>query len=372
MNAIERAETWLRAWDSQGIHRTGTPGDEAGADWLLAELRGMGLTPVAEPFPLDRVDPVETWLQIGEARIAGVPVFDSPSTDGVAGVLGDSIAVAELHPRAVYGPSWRTLRQDPIQRGLVVVCAGDQPGLGLLNAEQFKAPYGAPAIHVDTSAGPAVAEAARARVPARLVSRYDRVRATARNVVVTLPGRDRSRLPVVVMTPRSSWWQSTSERAGGLVCWLETIRALLASPPGCDVVLTANSGHELGHIGLDAFQEGRRGWDQPSGAIWVHYGANIGAAGGRLSIMSADPALAQRMQDALGAAHQPAEEIAGPTVVPSGETRDIHRAGGRYVTLVGSNPLFHLPQDRFPHAVDVPAIARLAAGAAAMVVDLTR
>ncbi len=64
--------------------------------------------------------------------------------------------------------------------------------------------------------------------------------------------------------------------------------------------------------------------------------------------------------------------IADLATVPNGETRDIHRVGGRYVTLVGTNPWFHLPQDRFPIAVDVPAIARFASGAAAFVLTLTR
>jgi hypothetical protein len=58
--------------------------------------------------------------------------------------------------------------------------------------------------------------------------------------------------------------------------------------------------------------------------------------------------------------------------VPSGETRDIQRAGGGYVTLVGSNPWFHLPQDRWPHAVDADAVTGVAAAAAALVVKLTR
>jgi hypothetical protein len=58
--------------------------------------------------------------------------------------------------------------------------------------------------------------------------------------------------------------------------------------------------------------------------------------------------------------------------VPTGETRDIHRAGGCYVTLVGSNPLFHLPQDRWPHAVDASAVARVAAAASRLVLGLTR
>ena len=56
--------------------------------------------------------------------------------------------------------------------------------------------------------------------------------------------------------------------------------------------------------------------------------------------------------------------------VPSGETRDIHRAGGHCLALSGSNRLFHLPQDRWPDAVDVPAIARIAAAGARIVRQL--
>jgi len=59
-------------------------------------------------------------------------------------------------------------------------------------------------------------------------------------------------------------------------------------------------------------------------------------------------------------------------LVPTGETRDIHRAGGRYLTLVGNNPLFHLPQDRWPHAVDAGTVARVAAAASRLVLGLTR
>ena len=177
------------------------------------------------------------------------------------------------------------------------------------------------------------------------------------------------------MTPRSSWWQSTSERGGGLVCWLETLRALIVSPPACDVVLTANSGHELGHLGLDEFIARRPGWDLPparGGANWVHYGANLGAIGGRLSVVSNADDLRSLAVAELTQAGQAPDAIAPATLVPSGETRDIHRAGGRYLTLVGSNPLFHLPQDRWPHAVQVGAVARIASAAARLVVALTR
>lgn len=171
------------------------------------------------------------------------------------------------------------------------------------------------------------------------------------------------------MTPRSSWWQSVAERGGGLVCWLESLRALLAAPRERPVIFTANSGHELGHLGLDDFVARRPGWEES--ASWLHYGANIGAAGGTLSVVSPDDDLRDLAATELERAGQP-HRMAAKTLVPSGETRDIHHKGGRYLTLVGSNPLFHLPQDRWPEAIDLAAVTRIAAAAAQIVLALTR
>ncbi|MBO0739169.1 MAG: hypothetical protein J2P48_21945, partial [Alphaproteobacteria bacterium] len=217
-----------------------------------------------------------------------------------------------------------------------------------------------------------VLAAARQGVMARLVAHGRRTPAQAINIIVALEGRDSSEPPLVVMTPRSSWWQSTAERGGGIVCWLESLRALIAQPPGRDVVLTANSGHELGHLGLDDFAARRPGWDRPGGATWIHYGANIGAFGGRLSLVSNTDDLRGLGLTALSRAGQPPDDIPRPSQPPSGETRDIHKAGGHYLTLVGTNRLFHLPQDRWPHAVDVSAIARIAKAGAKTVAALSR
>jgi hypothetical protein len=103
----------------------------------------------------------------------------------------------------------------------------------------------------------------------------------------------------------------------------------------------------------------------------VHYGANLGAAGGTLSVVSPDDDLRDLACGELAHAGQP-HAIAPKSLVPSGETRDIHRAGGRYLTLVGTNPLFHLPRDRWPDAVDLAAATRIAGAAARIVVALTR
>ena len=369
------------AWDSHGIHRTATAGDQAGADWLIQEAASLGAVPVVETFSLDRLDPVDAYLEFDGMRISGVPVFDAAATgsDGVAGNLGPvgaekSITVAELSPSGIYSPDHEELRGSA-HRGLVIVCKGSHPGLGLLNAERFRHPYGAPAIHLPSEARDAVLAAAARRASARLVAAIRHTLAQACNVVVMISGQDRTRPPVVVMTPRSSWWQSTSERGGGLVCWLETLRALITSPPRCDVIFTANSGHELGHLGLDDFMARRPGWERPAadgGAVWVHYGANIGAVGGEFSIQSTSDDLRALVATELARAGQEPDHIAPKTLVPTGETRDIHRAGGCYLTLVGSNLLFHLPQDRWPHAVDASVVARVAAAASGLVLGLTR
>jgi hypothetical protein len=380
--AKARTVDWLTAWDSQGIHRTATSGDEAAALWLAGEVGGLGAAIAFEPFALVRLEPVACYLELDGVRFSGVPAFDAPATgrDGVAGRLSfdgryQSIIVAELTPQSVYTGQYDRLQRGTAHRALVIVCTGERPGMGLLNAERFRDPYAAPAIHLSSVIREAVLAGALRGATARLVNENRYLPATARNVVIAIRGRNRSSPHLEVMTPRSSWWESTAERGGGLVCWLEALRALIAAPPACDVIFTANSGHELGHLGLDDFMARRPGWERPDaegGATWLHFGANIGALGGKLSLQSASDDLRQATTEALARAGQPADLMTPKTLVPSGETRDIHCAGGRYITLVGSNPLFHLPQDRWPDAVDAEIVTRVATAAAAIVVRLTR
>jgi hypothetical protein len=366
----KRAARWLAAWDAHGVHRTATDGDNAGADWLAVEARALGAAVAVEEFALDRLDPIAAFLEIGGERIVAVPVFDAPATDG-AGIIGRlgsagvecDIAGVELSAHAVYTGEFERVRRFGTHRGLVVVCSGEAPGLGLINAEDFRSPYGAPAIHVSSEARDLVFAAVAQRASARLVADSRRVRAIGRNLVIELPGVEPSRPPLVVMTPRSSWWQSVSERGGGIVCWLESLNALVAAPPIRPVVFTANSGHELGLLGLDDFIARRPGWDRgryDGGATWVLYGANIGAAGGTLSVMSPYDDLRDLTAAELTRVSQP-HVVAPKERVPNGETRDLHRGGAHCLAINGTNRLYHMPQDRWPDAVDVPAIARIAA-----------
>jgi len=61
---------------------------------------------------------------------------------------------------------------------------------------------------------------------------------------------------------------------------------LREAKPARDVLFVASSGHELGHLGINAFVD-RRSAIVLRSIGWIHLGANIGAASGASSPQSA-------------------------------------------------------------------------------------
>jgi hypothetical protein len=109
--------------------------------------------------------------------------------------------------------------------------------------------------------------------PARLIATGQREPGQSHNVQATLAGADPS---LLLLTPRTSWWTSTAERAGGIFAWLAALEALATMPTRRRaVVALATCGHELGHFGArHAFA------DEPAlasgSALVVHLGASLG------------------------------------------------------------------------------------------------
>src|SRR5262245_13411889 len=91
--AEARAAAWLEAWDSHGLHRTATAGDESGAAWLAREAEAIvGRAVASESFALDRIDTVTAFLEIDGDRIDGEPFLDAPPTtaEGIRAVAGEA------------------------------------------------------------------------------------------------------------------------------------------------------------------------------------------------------------------------------------------------------------------------------------------
>jgi hypothetical protein len=357
----------IRDYDAQGFHRTATTVDDVSAKWLVEQVAFAGAKAGLERFPLERVDVTGAYLEADGRRIDGLPLFDGTFTDprGVDGPLGISsaaIVLTTVGPAAISeeGRSIAALRRSPGVRALVAVTKGARPGLVPMNAAEFASPYGVPVLQVGSEYAGWLDELTTAGRSVRVVAAASRTRTTAANVITRVAGQREDLSPVVVITPRSGWWHCAGERGGGLACWLEAIRAAASTPAPRPVWFLASSGHELGHLGLDHFFHQRESMIKGA-AAWMHLGANIGAAGGAARLQASDDAIAVMAVDALKQAGAALDRQVPRGTVPAGEARNIHVGGGRYVSLLGTSPYFHSVADRFPDAVDVPAVARYAA-----------
>jgi hypothetical protein len=367
----QRIGELIRVYEEQGHHRTGTDVDRISANWLADAVRQIGAEPVLEEFPLSRVDPVDASLAVDGRRIEGLPLFDGGFTaaagiEGALGGLNAPIGFFEVvAPNTQEAGALGEARRQNRHRAIIVITCGARPGFCPSNADSFLRPFGPPVLQVASEEAPFIAVSARRGAQAVLTAHVKRVQTEALNVVAVVPGTDKSLAPLVVMTPRSGWWWCASERGGGLACWLEIMRAMQAAKPARDVLFVASSGHELGHLGLDAFMARRPGL-VPAAKAWIHLGANIGAAQGPGNhLQASDDEMESMLAEAMTKTGLAIDGRLARGAVPRGEAENVHRGGGRYISIIGSNALFHNTGDR-GNVVDLEVIARFA-GAFAMV-----
>jgi hypothetical protein len=378
--ALDRISRTIQDYDAQGIHRTGTDVDDASAAWLVEQVRAAGAMASQERFHLSRVDVRTCTVGGGGKTIDGLPLFDGGFTrpEGVSGRLGTADSSAEIALVDLDGPaissegrSLDALRRGGRHRAIVGITRGAQPGLTPMNAGQFAQPFGTPVVQVASTDADWLHGLASRGERVAVVADVVRTAATASNVTATVRGTTANLPPVVVMTPRSGWWHCASERGGGLACWLETIRTAATARSARTIEFVASSGHELGHLGLDAFIAERRALVK-SAAAWIHLGANIGAAGGRMRLQASDDQMEERASASLARAGTSVADRVPRGTVPAGEARNIHVGGGRYVSLLGSGPYFHSLADRWPVSVDAPAIGRYATAVADLALTLAK
>lgn len=376
----ERIADVFRMYHLLGSHRTATGPDHETAEWLLGEVSKRGAEESPREFPLDRVDLRAAFLEASGTRREALPFFDGgfTSPEGVRGRIGREgsgapVVLVALDQAAISseGRSIAALRRNPAVTAIVAITDGGNPGLCPSNAVDFLKPYGAPVLQVSSTAREWVEGLAQAGAEVRVVANVGRTKTTATNVLATVRGRRPELPPVIVMTPRSGWYQSVSERGGGLACWLEIMQSVADVRPERTVRFIASSGHELGHLGLDRFLESEAGLITAA-AAWVHLGANIGAADGRTRLQSSADDVEAIAVKAMEAAGARIDARVPRGTVPGGEARNIHVGGGRYVSLLGSGPWFHNPFDLWPQAVDLDAVVKYAQATTELTLALAR
>jgi hypothetical protein len=368
---------FFAAYDAFGERRAGSQGDLASAAWLREQAEAAGATARLVPVPFERFAPGESLLTAGEYSVEGLPLFDGGTTDGgglvgTVGPLGSAarIGFIEMEPRAASLPNnpFAIARRESRHAGIVVALRTKPDSLAPLNAHDLAHPFGPPVLQVAGREADALKRLAARGAPAKLVVQGRRSAARSANIRADLPGEGP---PLLLLTPRTSWWTSTAERAGGILAWLAALRALAAAPRRRAVVALATCGHELGHFGAHRAFAAEPELASES-AVVIHLGANLGCAEApRLVVRSNVDGLADRMEAALVAAGHPRGPIDAVTGgKANGEAHEIEQRGGRYLSLIGDNPWFHAPEDRWPDSIDLKRATAIAEGVAAMAREL--
>ncbi len=353
----------IQSWDAITDHRTGTKGDALTAEWISDELRQSGLEPIVDWFDFQRRVLHECTVACADKRADGVPLFDGGYTDaaGLQATLSDLGGTSDIG-LTLFGPGpWHPgtknleqARRKDAHQAIVAVAEGDmvRPGLSLLNADDYLKPHGPPVLQVATEHRRWLEDARDAAELVRLVAHVTLEQTQASNVQARIPGADAGLPPLVVMTPRSAWWTCTSERAGGISLWLECARHFATSRPDRTVIFTANTGHELGHVGLARYLDSVPELVREAHA-WVHLGANFAAVGSDLRFQASTQDLMSQGLAALTARGVDDRIVTPLGERPLGEARNIYDGGGHFISLLGNNRLFHHPEDRWPDAVDL-------------------
>jgi len=368
--AHSRVARMIRDYDAQGDHRTGSPVDAQSGLWLSDRVDDAGIVPELEWMGIPTIESQAAFLEINGRRIDGVPLYDGGVTtpEGITGTLGEQGTTSDIG-LAYAGPripeSFLNYRRTTTQKAIVTVTGGPDngvpEGLALMNAPSFVDPFGPPVLQVASQHRDMLRQAAGDGASTHVVLHVTRRPEEVFNVTATLLGTEPGLAPLIVMTPRSGWWTCASERGGGIAVWLEIIRAMVnRTTPIRTTVFLASTGHELGHYGLHEFIRTRSRL-LTSAIAWIHLGANFGAAvGGDPLIQASSDDLEQLSTSEFTTAgvRPPRQRPVGNE--PAGEARAVFEGGGQYISILGSNGLFHHPQDRWPTAVDVAEVVRYA------------
>ncbi|MCE2407561.1 MAG: hypothetical protein J4G19_08680 [Pseudomonadales bacterium] len=367
----------IRSWDEESEHRTGTDGDRRTSEALVERLVNVEVSARIVDFPFQRRVPVDCFVEVSGDRIEGIPLFDGGETDGILEAslvnCGENGPIGFGQAGASGGPDNFQLlkhRNGNTHQALIGIARSATPGIAMLNADSFTQPFGVSVLIVDGAHEQQLLAGAETNAVVRLNVSFDIEQSSATNVEVRIKGQRTDLDPLVVMTPKSSWWTSTAERCGGITAWLACIRELARNQPDRDVIFTANTGHELGHVGLEYFLDQNAGLARNAHA-WVHLGANFASTGCQIRMQYSNERLRASFDKHLTEHEvQIAGEVSGDTR-PGGEARNIFDAGGHYVSMLGSNRLFHHPDDRMINNVDLLVATRTTKAVMGLVKELS-
>jgi hypothetical protein len=356
---------------SFGMHRFGSTGDKATADWIAGELKGAGFRVEFQPVVLGRQYVVErAAAEAGGATVEATPFWWPPEDRSSFRLTAPLARAGEVAGKILWVelPYDRGAYLDASHRAAIAQAASRGPAAILLmignpaddrfayNVTQEDSPWPVPVIVV---AGKDRAPLERALASGTAVTfdvtgHYER-NVGGRNVIARLG--DGKGPVIVVSTPMTGWYSCVCERGPGIANFLGLARTVAAEKWPASFVFIATAGHEIGHGGMELFL--KDGAPAPAAtAAWVHFGSSNacyafdgGPQGAPMRTSAPDAARVLVLsKSAVALSGETLGAIKATPMVAEkeavGELRDVHAAGyPNFLGIAGRHRSFHTPGD---------------------------
>jgi hypothetical protein len=355
---------------SFGLHRFGSAGDRATADWIAGELKAAGFEVSTPPVVLGRQYFVDrATVEAGGATVEATPFWWPPADNASfrltvplvrdGDVAGKALWVELPYDRGAYlGASHRAAIAAAAARGpaaILLLIGNPADERFAYNVTQEDAPWPVPVMVVAGRERATLERAVQtgAAVTFNVSGHYERD-VSSRNVIARLDaGASKT---IVVSTPMTGWYGCVCERGPGIANFLALARTVAAEKLPANFIFIATAGHEIGHGGMELFLKG--GAPPPKQTLaWVHFGSSnacYGFAEGPQGISrTKEPDAARVLVLSRSAVPLVNETFAAIKATPLvaekqavGELRDVHAAGyANFFGMAGHHRFFHTPAD---------------------------
>ena len=351
---------------SFGLHRFGSAGDRATADWIAGEMKQAGFDVSFQPVVLGRQYVVEQ----ASAEAAGTTVEATPfwwppedrasfrlsaplARDGDA--AGKILLLDLPFDRGAYlGPGHRAAISEAAAKkpaAILLTIGNPADDRFAYNVTQEDAPWPVPVIVVGAKSREVFERVLAAGAPVTLdvKGHYERDVA-GRNVIAEIgTGRGPT---VVVSTPMTGWYSCACERGPGIANFLALARTVAAETWPAHFVFIATAGHEIGHGGMELFL--KHGAPAPKDTLaWIHFGSSnacYGFAEGARTDRPEEERYLVLSKSAVALTDEAFANVAAKRLVTEkqavGELRDVHAAGyANFLGMAGRHRTFHTPSD---------------------------
>ena len=262
----------VQTYSALGVHRTGTPVDQATTEWFASELGKRGAQVDHVPYRFERYV-ADCHLTVHGSEVETLPLY----YEAVGKVKSSRVHVAELaiasdlsEPRLAEAIAHA--RVSGADAG-VLATTGVGGRLVALN----RAPVLGSGFPTVLAPGSALQLLTQAAVHLEFDARLE---PSASVTVIGSLGQGASSSLVVLTTPLSGWFRCAGERGTGIAITLQLAEELADR---WSVMVVGTTGHELHHLGLRCFLADR----PPHPAAVIHLGASLAPA-----TLSADGSLA--------------------------------------------------------------------------------